>query len=96
MRENEFGSGLTFSLEQNYPNPFNSSTNIRYQIYQSGWAKLKIYDILGREIKLLVNENKSPGDYQINFNNSELPSGIYFYSLEIRGYSKVNKMILLK
>jgi len=85
-----------FRLMQNYPNPFNPSTNISYQLPKSSFVTLKVYDILGNEITTLVNEEKSPGTYSINFNASNLPSGIYFYIIQAGSFHQVNKMILLK
>ncbi|MDZ7766259.1 MAG: T9SS type A sorting domain-containing protein [Melioribacteraceae bacterium] len=70
-----------FSLSQNYPNPFNPTTSIKYQVSSSEKVILKVYDILGREIKTLVNEVKSPGSYEVQFDASQLASGVYFYRL---------------
>ncbi len=95
-----------FKLYQNYPNPFNPTTTIKYSIpnvvetkYISSlqqWVTLKIYDILGAEVAVLVNEYKSPGNYKAVFDASNLSSGIYFYRLNTRNYSTVKKMILLR
>lgn len=90
-----------FYLFQNYPNPFNPSTNIRYQIANNGFVSLKIYDILGREISTLVNENQKSGIYEIQFSansitNSQLSSGIYFYKLVSEDFSETKRMALLK
>lgn len=87
-----------FMLYQNYPNPFNPATKIRFDISGSSAAKtfLYVYDILGREVATLVNEQLSPGTYKVNFDGSNYPSGIYFYKLITGEYSAVNKMILLK
>ena len=87
---------LTFNLQQNYPNPFNPATVIKYQIPKSGYVSLKIYDILGREITTLVNEQKTQGDYKVIFNAASLPSGVYFYKLKTAENTAVKKMILLK
>jgi hypothetical protein len=70
-------------LEQNYPNPFNPSTKITYTIPKDGKVKLSIYDILGREISTLVNENKTMGKYSVGFNSDRLSSGTYFYRVVI-------------
>ena len=86
----------TFQLEQNYPNPFNPSTKIKFVIPQSSFVKLKVYDLLGRQITALVNEMKLPGEYQVEFNGNSLSSGIYFYKLQAGNYSSTKKMILLK
>ncbi|MBK9096680.1 MAG: T9SS type A sorting domain-containing protein [bacterium] len=90
-----------FSLSQNYPNPFNPSTKIKYSIPQNvrqltGNVSLKIYDVLGREIATLVNEEKPAGEYEVEFDGTALPSGIYFYQLKAGVYSETKKMILLK
>ena len=86
----------TFSLAQNYPNPFNPSTTILYKIPKTGLVSLKVYDILGREIKTLVNEEKPAGSYEVKFDRNRLSSGIYFYRLRVGENSSVKKMILLK
>lgn len=91
-----FGIPSNFSLFQNYPNPFNPSTNIRYQISNSKFVSLKVFDILGKEIEILVNEKQSPGTYEVNWNASQYPSGVYFYRLETEGFTDTKKMILLK
>jgi hypothetical protein len=95
----------SYYLSQNYPNPFNPTTKIKYRIPQSpllggdgrgGLVTLKVYDILGRENVTLVNEEKPAGEYEVEFNAANLPSGIYFYQLEAGSYSETKKMILLK
>ena len=85
-----------FSLSQNYPNPFNPSTSISYELPLNGIVTLKVFNILGREIATLVDEEKQAGKYQIEFSANNLSSGIYFYTLTSRAYSKTKKMILLK
>ena len=85
-----------FILEQNYPNPFNPSTVISYQLPVSGNVTLKVYDILGNEIATLVAEYKLAGKYEVEFNASALPSGVYFYQLRAGDYVQTRKMILLK
>ncbi len=85
-----------FSLKQNYPNPFNPKTKIKYEIAKSGFVSLKIYDVLGREIKTIVNENKNVGFYEIDFDANNLNSGIYFYKLTTNNFSEMKKMILIK
>lgn len=85
-----------FTLSQNYPNPFNPSTKIKYSIAENSFVSLKIYDILGNEVVELVNEYKSMGEYQIEFNAAELPSGIYLYTLVSGNYISTKKLILLK
>jgi hypothetical protein len=83
-------------LENNYPNPFNPVTKINFSIAKKGLVTLKIYDLLGREIRTLVNDVKSPGPYSVDFNGSNLASGVYFYKLSCNGFSEVKKMVLIK
>lgn len=84
------------SLYQNYPNPFNPTTTIKYSIPNSGIVQIKIYDILGNEINTLLNEYIQDGTYEIEFNASGLPSGIYFYEIKSGSYLETKKMILLR
>lgn len=83
-------------LEQNFPNPFNPATSIRYSLPAEGFVTLKVYDAIGNEISTLVSENQNEGLHSINFNASEIPSGIYFYSISFNNQVKTNKMILIK
>lgn len=85
-----------YSLSQNYPNPFNPVTRINFAIPKQGLVTLKVYDVLGREIKTLVNEVKAPGSYSVDFNGAGLPSGVYFYKLESNLFSDIKRMILVK
>jgi hypothetical protein len=97
-----------FSLGQNYPNPFNPSTTINYTVPSvvnenlgrpvGGFHSLQltIYDVLGKEVKSLVNENQKPGNYQISFDASELTTGIYYYRLTSGNFTQTKKMVLLK
>lgn len=85
-----------FFLEQNYPNPFNSSTIIKFHIPKTVSVQIKLYDILGREIMTLVNESKSSGIYEVLFDATLLPSGIYFYRFTTENYSNTKKMLLIK
>lgn len=85
-----------YYLSQNYPNPFNPSTNIKYSILRQSFVTLKIYDLLGREAATLVNEEKPTGIYEIEFDGSNLSSGVYFYRLKTNEYAKTKKMILLR
>jgi len=87
---------VEFKLLQNYPNPFNSSTIIRFSILNSGNTEIKLYDISGKFVKTLLNRNLKPGDYEINFNSGNLPSGVYFYRLISASFSDSKKMIILK
>jgi photosystem II stability/assembly factor-like uncharacterized protein len=86
----------SFNLYQNYPNPFNPNTVIRYQLSVVSKITLKVYDILGKEVAILVNEVKNAGNYSVDFNASNFPSGVYFYKLEANDHSEVKKMLLLK
>lgn len=89
-----------FLLYQNYPNPFNPTTRINYEIKSSQFISLKVFDILGIEVSILVNEKQSPGKYSVNFNGTGLPSGIYFYRLSTTGGTgdilETRRMLLLK
>jgi len=86
----------SFSLSQNYPNPFNPSTIIKYTLGSRQYATLKVYDVLGNEVATLVNEELPPGEYEVEYNVSNLSSGIYFYRLNAGSYSSTKKMLLLK
>jgi len=83
-------------LFPNYPNPFNPNTVIRFQIKEASNVMLKIYDMTGREINTLVNEKLSSGIYEIEFNASHLPSGVYFYRLTTNGFSETKRMLMIK
>lgn len=83
-------------LKQNYPNPFNPSTVISYEVPKSGNVKLTVYDLSGREIRTLLNETKSAGTYELEFDAGNLASGVYYYRLQMNGISIVKKMTLLK
>jgi Zn-dependent M28 family amino/carboxypeptidase len=85
-----------FYLAQNFPNPFNPSTTIRFNLPKQGAVQLKVYDILGKEIALLVNKEMSAGGHLVNFNAAGLSSGMYIYQLVTEGYTESRKMILLK
>lgn len=85
-----------FSLSQNYPNPFNPETLIKFDIPRSTFVKLIIYDITGKEMENLIAQPLAAGSYEIQFNGSAYPSGVYFYSLITKDYSETKKMVLLK
>jgi hypothetical protein len=87
---------VEYVLDQNYPNPFNPTTTINYSIKSTGLVTLKVYDLLGSKVASLVNEVKEAGSYSVNFNASELPSGIYFYTLTSGNFNSTKKLILLK
>jgi len=88
--------GFSFNLSQNYPNPFNPSTTISYSLLSGANIKLNVYNTLGQEVKMLENGFKNAGSYSINFNATDLPSGIYFYKLEAGHFTQVKKMIVIK
>jgi uncharacterized repeat protein (TIGR01451 family) len=92
----ESGIITGYLLEQNYPNPFNPSTTIRYSIPEPGRVTLKVYDILGREVITLLNEEKTTGTYEVKLNANTLSSGVYFYQLRAGSYIQIKKMILLR
>jgi hypothetical protein len=85
-----------FQLNQNYPNPFNPTTTLSFVIGHSSFVTLKVYDILGNEIATLINEEKQPGEYEVDFNGGNLPSGVYIYQLIAKNYISTRKMLLLK
>jgi|GEM_PF-468410 len=92
------GDGLptSFALSQNYPNPFNPSTTIEFAIPKNSEVKIVVYDILGRTVKELVNDMFNPGFYRVNFNASQLASGVYFYRIQAGDYIDVKKLMLMK
>lgn len=101
--DEDYNLPLNFKLSQNYPNPFNPSTTIKFSLpivetpyMASLHTTLIVYDILGREVAMLVNENKSPGNYEVNFDGKNLPSGVYIYRLRAGNFVDMKKMILLK
>lgn len=96
IKEGDLAKPTEFKLHQNYPNPFNPSTHIKFSIPKSTDVKIVVYDVLGREIRTLLNANKQAGNYQIRFNASGLSGGIYFYTLETGSTSITKKMIYLK
>ena len=91
---NELPAG--FSLEQNYPNPFNPATSISYNVGASSLVNIKVFDLTGKEIAVLLNETKSPGRYSVEFDASNYPSGVYFYRMTVDGKSFERKMVLVK
>ncbi len=86
----------TFGLSQNYPNPFNPTTTIRFGVRSSGFVVLKVYDVLGREVRTVIGRNERPGTYEVRFDATGLPSGVYFYRLTAGGNTFTKKMLLLK
>ncbi len=87
---------LSYELAQNYPNPFNPVTQIQYSLEQSSNVTLRVFDILGREVATLINENQNAGRHVVDFNASDFASGIYLYRLEAGSFVQVKKMILMK
>jgi hypothetical protein len=100
------GLPVSYSLSQNYPNPFNPSTVIRFQVPVASHVRLAVFDILGREVNVLVNEQKSPGTYEVKFfanggsasggGTSGLASGVYFYRMQAGDFVDTKKLLLLK
>ncbi len=87
---------LNYSLSQNYPNPFNPVTQINYQLPKSGNVRLSVFNAIGQEVGVLVNESQNAGNHVIDWNASAFPSGVYIYKLESGSFTSVKKMILLK
>jgi hypothetical protein len=85
-----------FALDQNYPNPFNPSTQIRFALRASGLARLTVYDVLGREVAVLVNGTLAAGSHSVTFDASNLTSGMYMYKLEAGGMTQTKRMTLVK
>ncbi len=91
-----------FSLKQNYPNPFNPVTKLEFEISNSGFVSLKVFDLTGKEVAVLINQNLSPGSYETEFNagnsgqGSNFARGVYFYKLEADGFMQTKRMMLLK
>ena len=86
----------SFLLKQNYPNPFNPTTNINFSLPKSGVVTLKVYDMSGKEVAVVLNEFKSAGSYIVGFSAASLPSGAYFYRLSSGNFVDTKKMILVK
>lgn len=95
IHNNAYSLNKSFKLFQNYPNPFNPSTDIKFEISESGFISLKVFNNLGQEVSLLVNEKKYPGNYSVNFDGENFPSGVYFYQLAFNGYVIAAKSMLL-
>jgi hypothetical protein len=85
-----------YKLYNNYPNPFNPSTNIKYQITNCKFTTIKVFDVLGREVETLVNENQSPGIYEVTFDRNNLPSGFYYYTIRSGDFADTKKMVMIK
>jgi hypothetical protein len=85
-----------YILSNNYPNPFNPATKIKYSIPHSSLVQIRIFDVLGKELETLVNEEKPAGTYELTWNAAALPSGVYFYRIKAGSFIQTRKMILLK
>ncbi len=87
-----------FKLDQNYPNPFNPTTTINYSVPKTSFVIIKVYDVLGNELKTLVNEEKKAGNYrtQLNTASKQWASGVYFYRMSAGGFTETKKLILMK
>jgi hypothetical protein len=96
VQQYESGIPADFTLSQNYPNPFNPGTTIQYQIPSAGMVTLKVFDVLGREVAMLVHQMQSAGNYSAYFDASHLTTGLYFYSLQVGALSDTRKMMLVK
>jgi ligand-binding sensor domain-containing protein len=96
VKEKSNETPTRFTLYQNYPNPFNPSTTIEFDIPERTNVKLVVYDILGREVETIIDKELEPGKYKVNFNATNLPSGVYFYTLRTPKFTKTNKMLLIK
>ena len=101
--KNRTNSPLQFALFQNYPNPFNPSTTIKYSLVNTGFVRLVLHDLLGKELKILVNEIKHFGNHELIFDGSDLISGVYFYDLKITNpengkiqFTQARKLTLIK
>jgi hypothetical protein len=86
----------TIELNQNYPNPFNPTTTIRYGVPEAGPVSLEVFNMLGKRVATLVNENQNAGTYDVDFNAGNLTSGVYVYRLSVRGKTKTKKLTLIK
>lgn len=94
IRQDEISA--EYNLYQNYPNPFNPTTKIKYSIPHAGLVSIKVFDLLGSEIATLVNEEKQTGNYEIEFNASNLASGVYIYKMQVGNFFNAKKFILMK
>lgn len=90
------GTAFTYKLFQNYPNPFNPATKIKFDITKNEFVSLKVYDVMGRKVENLVNENLKTGSYEVDFNGMNKPSGIYYYKIITENFQETKKMLLVK
>ena len=96
IEKNKNSVPVSYKLEQNYPNPFNPSTTIRYSIPKAGDVEITVHDVLGKEIILLENGYKQPGSFSVDFNATDLSSGMYFYTIKSGNFTETKKMTLIK
>jgi hypothetical protein len=96
VNEEITGIPKKFALHQNYPNPFNPTTTIKYDLAKESFVKITVYDILGKQVQTLVNEQKKAGSYALEINASGLASGVYFYKIEAGTFVATKKMMLIK
>jgi hypothetical protein len=87
---------IGFNLSQNYPNPFNPTTTIRFDVRTAGNVLLKVFDVLGREVEVIVNDFLKSGSYSVQFSGDNLPSGVYYYELRAESFSETKRMLLVK
>ena len=93
---NQSIKNYNYNLEQNYPNPFNPNTTIKYNLDKPNYVKLTIFNLKGQEIETIVNGFQTSGEYEINWQAEGLPSGIYFYRLQVGDFSETKKLVLQK
>ena len=96
VRENNTEYPGEYKLLQNYPNPFNPTTKISYNISKPGFVRISLYNVLGKEVLNMVNEQKQAGMYEYTLKAEMLNTGIYYYKMEINGFTSTKKMLLLK
>ena len=89
-------SPSNYLFSQNYPNPFNPTTAISYELPEANYVSIKVYNLIGKEVAVLVDEQKQAGKYKLQFDGSGIPSGVYFYRIQAGSYSETKRMILLK
>jgi ATP-dependent helicase YprA (DUF1998 family) len=87
---------LNYTLAQNYPNPFNPTTQIKYSIKENGLVSIRVFDVLGKEVAVLIKEEQPAGEHRVNFDGSNLSSGIYFYTITAKDFHQTKKMLLVK
>lgn len=96
VNEKKTIADMSYVLHQNFPNPFNPTTNINYELRVTNYVSLNVYDVLGNEVAQLINEKQNAGNYEVEFDGSNLPGGVYFYTLKTEGFSETKKMVMIK